>query len=317
MGRDVTVATQRSRTPTGPRTAKELRARRRASRPRWAPWAFIAPSMLLFAVFAFTPIAISLALSFQDVTLFGGGEWIGADNYTSMVDDPLFWESVKNTAVFTAGTVPTSMAIGLVLAISLNRSLPGRTVLRTVFFLPIVVSGVVVSLVIAWIFNSDYGVLNNALSALGLPRVGWLTSPNLAMVTLITAVVWSRTGFCMVIYLAALQSIPTTLVEASKLDGASPLQHFRHITLPMLSPTTFLLLIVNVIFSLQAFDIIYVLTGGGPGFATTVFLQYIYRAAFTNGEMGYASALGVVLTVVLLLFTVVRTQSQRSREEIA
>jgi multiple sugar transport system permease protein len=270
--------------------------------------------MVLFALFAFIPIGYSVILSLQEVQIFGGGKWVGRANYTRMINDPIFWQSLKNTAVFTAGTVPTSMAIGLGLAVMLNRAMPGRTILRSVYFLPIVVSGVVVSLAMALIFNGDYGVLNNALGAVGLPRQQWLTSPSLAMVTLVTAVVWHRIGFCMIIYLAALQAIPASLAEASQLDGARPGQHFRHITLPMLRPTTFLLLVLNVIFSLHAFDIIYVLTGGGPGFATTVLLEYIFITGFTNSEMGYASAIGMVLTLILLLFTLVRSQSQRAEE---
>ena len=270
--------------------------------------------MTLFTLFAFIPIGLSLLLSFQDAKLFGGGKYIGLQNYQEMAGDTLFWESAKHTLVFSAGTVPTSIVIGLVLAIVLNRKIPGRAVLRSLYFLPFVVSGVVVSLIMAWIFNGDYGFLNNALSAVGLSRQQWLTSPNLAMLTLVLAVIWSRLGFCMVVYLAALQSVPVSLIEAAQLDGASAWQTFRYVTLPILSPTTFLLLVVNVIFSLHAFDVIYVLTGGGPGFSTTVILQYIFQSAFTRGAIGYASAVGVVLTFVLLLLTVVRGQSERAKE---
>ena len=296
-----------------PRTAR----RRHSLRPRWAPWLFISPSMVLYTVFAFVPIGWMLVLSFQDVAQFGGGEWIGVDNYTRMVQDPLFWQSLKITAIFTIGTVPVSMAIGLMLAIALNRPLPGRAILRTAYFLPIVVSGVVTSLIMAWIFNGDYGVVNNGLSTLGLDRIAWLTSPNLAMLTLIVAVVWTRIGLCMVVYLAALQDIPTDLHEAASLDGAGSWQTFSRIVLPLLSPTTFLLFVINVIFSLHAFDIIFVMTGGGPGFATTVLLQYIFESAFTNGELGYASALSVVLTLILLLLAAVRRQSERAEGGMA
>src|SRR5699024_1017337 len=199
----------------------------------------------------------------------------------------------------------------------LNRPMPGRAVLRTAYFLPIVVSGVVTSLTMAWIFNGDYGVVNDALAAVGLDRVQWLTSPNLAMLTLIVAVVWTRVGLCMVVYLAALQDVPADIHEAAELDGANNWKKFWHIVVPLLSPTTFLLFIINVIFSLHAFDIIFVMTGGGPGFATTVLLQYIYESAFSNGELGYASALSVVLTVILLLLAAVRRQSERSEGGMA
>ena len=273
--------------------------------------------MCLYIVFAFIPIAAMFLLSFQEVAQFGDGEWIGGDNYTRMISDPLFWQSLKITGIFTLGTVPTSMAIGLLLAVALNRPMPGRAVLRTAYFLPIVVSGVVTSLTMAWIFNGDYGVVNNLLAAVGLGRVQWLTSPNLAMLTLIVAVVWTRVGLCMVVYLAALQDVPADIHEAAELDGANNWKKFWHIVVPLLSPTTFLLFIINVIFSLHAFDIIFVMTGGGPGFATTVLLQYIYESAFSNGELGYASALSVVLTVILLLLAAVRRQSERSEGGMA
>ncbi|MEU0533246.1 carbohydrate ABC transporter permease [Amycolatopsis tolypomycina] len=289
-----------------------MRSRDRAA---LAPYLFLSPALALFTVFAFVPLAYAVVLSFQDVPVFGDGQWNGVANYTRLAADPLFWESLRTTLVFTVGTVPTSMALGLLLAVLLNRALPARAVLRTLYFLPMVVSGVVVALVMDWIFNGDAGVLNNLLQALGLARVPWLTSPSWAMVTLSAAIVWGRIGFCMVIYLAALQSVPPSLLEASTLDGANRWQQFRFVTFPQLRPTTFMLLVVNVIFSLQVFDVIYVLTGGGPGFATTVLLQAIFRAAFTQGEMGYASAIGVVLTVLLLVFTLLQWLASRRQEE--
>jgi multiple sugar transport system permease protein len=282
-----------------------------------APWLFIAPSLVLFAVFAFAPIAISVVLSFQDVAVFGGGRFAGLDNYTELVTTPLFWTTVRNTLVFTLGTVPTSTAIGLLLAVLLNRRLPGRGLIRSLYFLPMVVSGVAVSLVMAWIFNADNGIANAALEQLGLPRIGWLSSPDWAMVTLVLAVVWGRIGFCMVTYLAALQNINPALLEAAEIDGAGRWTRFTQVVWPLLAPTTSLLIVLNVVFSIQAFDVIYVLTGGGPGFATTVLVQYVFRAAFTDGRMGYASAIGVVLVLALLGLTLLRNRLARRTEELA
>ncbi|WP_301472515.1 carbohydrate ABC transporter permease [Brachybacterium sp.] len=206
------------------------------------------------------------------------------------------------------------MAIGLALAVALNRPLPGRGVLRALFFVPMVAAGVVVGVIMSWIFNTDYGVANNALGVLGLGRVPWLTSPSMAMFTLIIVVVWTRIGFCMVIYLGALQSVPGEIIEAASIDGAGPWVRFRRISFPMLAPTTSILLILNVVFSLQAFDIIYVLTGGGPGFSTTVLIQYVFRAAFQDAQMGYAAALGLVLVAILLLFTLLRQRASKRAE---
>ena len=293
-------------------------ARRSGSRePRVAPWVFITPSLILFVVFAFAPIAVAVVLSFEDVQVFGGGTFVGLDNYQAMINKPLFWTSVKNTVVFTLGTVPTSAGLGLLLAVLLNRKLPGRGVIRSLYFLPMVVSGVAVSLVMVWIFNDDNGIVNAFLQATGLPRIGWLSSPNWAMVTVVTAVVWGRIGFCMVTYLASLQGVNPSLLEAAEIDGANSWRRFTQIIWPLLSPTTYLLLVLNIVFSLQAFDIIYVMTGGGPGFSTTVLVQYIFRSAFTDGKMGYASAVGVVLVAALLLLTVIRNRVARRSEGLA
>ncbi len=291
--------------------------RGRGRMPVAAPWLFIAPSLALFCVFAFAPIVVSFVLSFENVQVFGGGSFNGVDNYRQAFSTPLFWTAVQNTVVFTLGTVPTSAALGLLLAVLLNRKLPGRAVIRSLYFLPMVVSGVAVSLVMAWIFNADNGIANAALVQLGLPRVGWLTSPSWAMVTLVLAVVWGRIGFCMVTYLAALQGINLSLLEAAEMDGANAWRRFTAIVWPLLRPTTYLLLVLNVVFSLQAFDVIYVLTGGGPGFSTTVLVQYIFRSAFTDGQMGYASALGVILVLALLLLTALRNRLARKTEEFA
>ena len=280
-----------------------------------APWVFISPSLVLFTLFAFAPIAAAVILSFQDVQLFGGGTWVGIDNYKTMLTTPLFWTSVWNTVVFTMGTVPTSTALGLLLAVMLNRKLPGRGIIRSLYFLPMVVSGVAVSLVMVWMFNSDNGIVDAFLQLFGLPRIDWLRSPSWAMLTVVLAVVWGRIGFCMVTYLAALQGINPSLLEAAQIDGAGTWRRFASITWPLLNPTTYMLIVLNIVFSLQAFDVIYVMTGGGPGFSTTVLIQYIFRSAFTDGRMGYASAVGVFLVVALLVLTLLRNRLSRRTED--
>ncbi|MDQ0642998.1 ABC transporter permease [Microbacterium murale] len=267
--------------------------RRRGRRVGGAtPYFFVGPAAILFLCFSLVPICIAIVLSFQDTATLGDGEWVGGENFGRMVGDSLFRTALLNTLVFTLGTVPTSMAMGLALAVALNRRIPGRSVLRALFFVPMVAAGVVVGVVMSWIFNGDYGVANNALTFLGLERAPWLTAPGWAMATLILVVVWTRIGFCMVIYLGALQAIPEELKEAAALDGASRWTRFRLVSWPLLRPTTSILLILNVVFSLQAFDVIYVMTGGGPGFSTTVLMQYIFRSAFIDARMGYAAALG-------------------------
>lgn len=259
--------------------------------------------MVVFTVFLFVPIVFAFYVSLTEWSLIGSRTFVGFQNYLQMAQDGTFWRSFYNTAVYTIGTVPTSMALGLLVAVGLNRKLPGRTLLRSVFFVPVIISLVAVALIGAWMFNDNYGVINNALNAFGFDSVPWLSSARWAMFSLIITTLWIRLGFNMVIYLAALQSIPGELYDAAKVDGATNWRQFIHITWPMLGPTTFLVLILNVIYSLHVFDLIYVMTQGGPGFSTTVLVQYVYEMAFQEGQMGYASAVGVVLYLMLLAFT--------------
>lgn len=241
--------------------------------------------------------------------------FIGLGNYIAMFQDAQFWQSLGNTLLYTAGTVPLNLALGLLVAVGLNRRLPGRGILRTIFFVPVVISGVAVALVGSWIFNDAYGLVNNALQSLGFGAVPWLTSTSWSMISIIIMALWLGIGFNMVVYLAALQGISPELYEAAQLDGASSWQKFRNITWPLLGPTTFLLVILGVINSLHVFDLIFVMTGGGPGFSTTVLVMYIYQTAFQNLQMGYASAMGVVLFLILLAFTAFQWRITRQGEQ--
>ena len=278
------------------------------------PYIFIAPNVVVFAVFLFVPILLAFYISLNEWTLIGFPTFVGLGNYFDMLSDSEFWRAFLNTGIYTAGTVPTSIALGLAVAVGLNRKLPGRTLLRSIFFVPVIISLVAVALTAAWIFNDNYGIINALLNAVGIGSVPWLSSSKWAMVSLVIATLWIRLGFNMVVYLAALQSIPTVLYDAARVDGAAPWKRFRHITWPLLGPTTFLLVIINIIYSLHVFDLIYVMTGGGPGFSTTVLVQYIYQMAFAEGQMGYASAIGVVLYLLLLVFTVFQWRVTRQSE---
>jgi multiple sugar transport system permease protein len=269
------------------------------------PYVFIAPNVAVFTAFMFFPIVFAFFISFHQWSLIGTAQFVGFDNYLEMIQDDRFWGSLRNTVVYTAGTVPTSIALGLVVAIALNRKLPARGLLRSIYFMPVVVSLVVVGLVGAWMFDDNYGLINALLAETGIGRIPWLSSPRWAMVALILTTLWTRIGFNMVVYLASLQAIPGMYYDAAKVDGATSWGQFLHITLPLLSPTTFLLVVINVIYSFHVFDLVYVMTGGGPGFSTTVLNVYIYQTAFETSEMGYASAMGVVLFLLILVFTIV------------
>jgi ABC-type sugar transport system permease subunit len=281
---------------------------------KFVPFLFIAPNVALFAAFSFLPLLYAMYVSFHDWTLIGEPDYIGIGNYQRLVRDALFWRALKNTLLYAAGTVPTSMIIGLLLALALNRRIPGRAFLRSLYFLPLVVSSVATGTIAAWMFNDNYGVLNAIIVRLGGARVAWLSSPYWVLPSLILTTLWVRVGFCMVVYLAALQSIPQMYYEAARIDGASAVRQFRHVTLPLLKPATFLLLVLSIIYSFHVFDLIYIMTGGGPGFSTTMLVQYIFRSAFVTSEMGYASAVGIALYVLILGFTIVQWRASRQSE---
>lgn len=284
-------------------------------RTRLTPYAFIAPNLALFAVFVFFPLFYALYISLHEWSLLDEPSYVGARNYQRIVTDGLFWQSLKNTLYYSFGTVPTSLALGLALAVGLNRQMFGRTLLRSIYFLPVVVSSVVTGVIAAWMFNDNYGVINQLLGKIGIGPVAWLSSPTWALPSLIFATLWVRVGFCMVVYLAALQSISPTYYDAAQIDGANRWQQFRNITWPLLRSATFLLLILNIIYSFQVFDLIYVMTGGGPGFSTTMIVQYIYQAAFGSSEMGYASAMGLVLFLMIMGFTLIQWRINRRKED--
>lgn len=274
---------------------------------RVIPYLFIAPMMLIFITFVFLPISYAAAMSFFNWNGISSPEFIGIENYVDIFTDPVFWIALKNTVIYSLGVVPVSMALGLLAAIGLNRKdLPGRPIFRTIFFLPFVISAVATATTAGWIFGDTFGVINKMLEAIGLEKVRWLSNRNTALLTVMIATVWVRIGFCMLIYLAGLQSIPTDLIEAASIDGASTRQRFLHITFPLLRPTTFLLLVLSIIFSFEVFDLGYVMTNGGPGYATTVLTIYIYNTAFQAQRFGYASTVGLVFMAIIMTITLIQ-----------
>ena len=278
-------------------------------------YAFVTPNLLLLVLFLFVPLGWAFVLSFQEVGSFGPATWIGLDNYRQLVGDPVFWRTLLNTAVFTTTTVPTSVAIGLALAVLLNRALPARGVFRTVIFLPIVISGLVTSLIGLLMFGEGVGIANGVLRALGFDAAPWQTNGPLAMTSLVLMTLWTRVGFAMVVYLAALQDVPRELYEAAQLDGARPWQQFTNVTVPSVRATTLFLLVVNVIWSFQIFDVVYVMTNGGPGYDTSMLVTYAYDRGFGPSHLyGYGSTIGIVLFLLTLALTVVQLRLRRSGE---
>ena len=267
--------------------------------------------MLIFAAFTLLPVAVALYLSFTNYDVFTRLDWIGLRNYQDVFDDPLFWEALKNTAAYTAGSIPISMAIGLGLALLLNQKLRGVGVYRTVYYVPVVTSMVAVAMIWIQLFDPLYGVLSNALERIGLPTINWLGDPNLALPSIIAVSVWKVIGWNMLIYLAGLQGIPDHLTEAAAIDGASAWQAFWKITLPLLQPTSVFILVTSVIGAFQVFDQVYVMTGGGPAGATTTLVQQIYNAAFKAFDMGYAAAMSFVLFGIILVVSLCSLRAVR------
>ncbi len=277
-----------------------------------AAWLFLAPSLVLFVVFVALPVLAAVGISFTDWDLFTAPHFAGIQNYLDlMLRDVLFHKVLGNTLLYVLGTVPVQMVLALLIALLLNRGIWGETVLRIIYFLPVVSSTVAVALVWSWILNSNFGVLNALLSALGVQELPvWLGSSRTALFALMIVAVWQGLGYSMVLFLAGLQNISQDVYEAGTLDGAVGWRKLRYLTLPLLSPTTFFVTIVSLIGSFQVFDLAFVMTKGGPANATNTIVYYVYQNAFEFYRMGYASAAAMILFAFILLITLAQYRVQ-------
>jgi multiple sugar transport system permease protein len=266
---------------------------------------FLAPAFIGLTIFTLVPFLLSFYYSMTDYNVLSPPVWRGLANYEKLFQSRVFWVSLWNTFYYTIGTIPFKLIIGLALALLLNRALRGIAIFRALYYLPVVTATIAVSVIWLWIYNPSYGLANMALEALGLPRQTWLLSPTLAMPSLMILGVWKYVGGTMIIYLAGLQGIPEMYYEAAAIDGANRWQQFWHITWPLLKPATFFNIVTLAITSFQVFEQMYIMTEGGPGFATTTMVYEIYREAFERFHMGYASSLAVVLFVIVLALTLV------------
>lgn len=283
-----------------------------SNRVREAAWAylFLAPFFLGLLFFILGPVAAAFAISFTTWDLLSPPRWTGLANYREMMADRLFWTALQNTVYFTAVSVPVTLLLALGLAALMNRKLRGIAALRAIYFFPVTASIVAVSLLWAWMYTPDFGIINYLLSLVGLPKVDWLVDPQLAMPSVIIMSVWRGLGFNIVVFLAGLQSIPRDLYEAAELDGAGGWDQFRQITVPLLTPTIFFATIMALIASFQVFEQTYIMTQGGPGNATLTLVYQIFLNGFTYLRMGYASALSFVLFAILFVITIVQVRLQ-------
>lgn len=276
---------------------------------------FVVLPMLLFLIFAVAPMVFACYLSFTEFKFTSAPVWVGLRNFEQLAQDRIFRIALKNTAVYTAGVVPVGMALSLLVALLLNQKIRGIVVYRTAHYLPVITSTVASAVVWMWMFASDVGVLNALLQVVGLPPQRWLMSSRLALPSVMFMSVWRGLGYSMIIYLAALQGIPEHLYEAAEIDGAGTWKKFWNVTLPLLKATTFFIFVTSVIDSFQVFGSIYVMTQGGPGYATTTMVHQIYLNAFKYLRMGYGAAEALVLFIIIFVLSMINWFFLRSDVE--
>ena len=273
-----------------------------AGRRTLTGYIFISPFILGFLLWFLVPAGVALWLTVHDWNLIAPPKYVGAKHLVSMWEDDRFWTSLSVTTTYTLVSVPVGLVLGFGLALLLNTKIRGISLFRTIYYLPSIVPAVANAVLWAWIFNTEYGLANVALRALGLPKIAWLQQPEWALPALILVALWGF-GSGMVIYLAGLQGIPDGFYEAAEIDGAGRLAKLRHITIPLVSPVIFFNLLIGIIGSFQVFTIARLVTNGGPQNATLVYVLYMYQNAFQNLKMGYAAALAWVLFLVVVGLT--------------
>jgi multiple sugar transport system permease protein len=272
---------------------------------------FLLPNLLGIIIFMGIPIMSSLLLSFTEWDLIGNPKFRGLNNYLDIFKSKDFWSAFRNTCYYILGYLPLVLIISLMIALLLNRKIKGIVMFRAIYFLPVITSWVAVSMIWKWLFNPEYGLINHVLSMIGIAGPAWLHDPKWAMPAIILTSVWKDIGFIMVIFLAGLQGISEDYYEAADIDGANGWHKFRSITLPMLAPTTFFILIISIINSFQVFPQVWIMTEGGPAGSTSVIVEQIYKNAFRYFKMGYASALSWVLFAVIFVFTLIQNRLQK------
>lgn len=279
----------------------------RRKRFRYGPYLFIGLAVLYLLFFTALPLLTGLQLSFKNTKLLNpsGGQYVGFDNYAALLGSGSFIKSVYTTLIYTAVSVFGCLALGLTSALVLNSAIPGRALARTIMVLPWAVPTVAVALVFRWIYNDTTGVASQFTQALGIGQAGWLTDPQFGMAAVVIPTIWKLSPFVMLVVLAALQSVPEELYEATRIDGADAFTTFKQIVLPQIAPTIRVVALLMTIWSFRRFEIIWLLTGGGPVDVTTTIVINVYRQAFNNGALGLAAAAGVLGLLLSLVVTVV------------
>ncbi|OGI19757.1 MAG: lactose ABC transporter permease, partial [Candidatus Melainabacteria bacterium RIFOXYA2_FULL_32_9] len=271
----------------------------------FVPYLFLIPAGIVLLVFFFIPFFESFLLSFQSYRHnIYSPEWVGLANYVELFSSPVFYKTMINTFIYLVVAVPVLVVLPLIIAIFVNQKLRGVSIYRTLIYIPVIVSIVVAGIAWKWLYASN-GILNYIISLLNLPAIGWLTDPNVALYSVIVVTVWKGIGYYMVIYMAALTAVPRDLYEAADIDGANEVHKHIAVTIPYLKPTIALVSIISSISAMKVFVEIYVMTNGGPMNASKTIVYYIYQRAFENLELGYASAAGVVLLIIVMILSII------------
>jgi len=271
----------------------------------WVGWGLFLPAAAFLAVFTYYPALATLYHSFFSNEKAGRpARFVGLDNYAAMIDDPIFWQALKNNGWFALGTIPASIALAIVMALLVNRALPGRALVRMSYFAPTILAMVAVANIWLFIFAPQIGLMNQIVGALGGMPHNWLGQPDTALASVTAVAIWKEAGFFMIFYLAALQNMPANLAEAAAIEGASRWYYFWKVTFPLLMPTTLFVLVNAVVNAFRMVDHIIIMTKGGPDNATMLLLYYVYETGFKYWDTTYAAAMSMVLLVILAVVAV-------------
>jgi alpha-1,4-digalacturonate transport system permease protein len=281
---------------------------------RFAPLALAGVNIVLFGVFFVWPGSLGLIYSFTDYSGLGTPEFIGMDNYEKLFADPTFYEALTRTFLFAVLSVPLMYVMSLsIAALLVSNYTRGKAAAKIIFFFPWLISPIVAGVIWRWMFGESFGFVNYLITRLGADPLAWQTDPDLALMVVVIAATWGGTAFNMLIFIAALKNVPRAYYEAAEIDGANAWQRFRHITLPSIAPTSFLVILLSSLGAMKEFAMVQALNGGGPGTSNTFIIQYIYQTGFQRADIGYASAVSMILLLILLTIALVQLAVNRRR----
>jgi alpha-1,4-digalacturonate transport system permease protein len=276
-----------------------------------APMLFLAPNLLIFGIFIILPAILGLRMSLFDWSFLEGSTFVGLKNFRDILHDSMFWLTLKNTLVYVVAVVPLLATFALALALPLAEEGKGMGVFRAIYYVPTMLSMIIVGIAWRWLLGYDLGIINYVLRLAGRKPVPWLTDGTMATISLIFVTVWTRVGYFMMMFVGGLQAISKTYYEAAEIDGAGRFTVFRRITLPLLRPIILVVVVLATIEAFKAYELIFVMTQGGPGTSTKFIVQYIYQAAFEEDRMGYGAAMSVILMAIIGVFTALQFAAQR------